>query len=238
MGIDVSATKVVTYNAAHHQRVVTDISRAPPVTELGGLKVVSIFQRRAVRRDKTDGNPLIYALKGKFGYTMPYASFRGILECASAILPVALAGMQYDVVVPLPSSSKVAGIFAKRAARAHGNCPIVACFEKTNYAQALASAAPVAEVEERHRRDYKAQLNQLQRANPQHLFEMKHVKLALRPYFTPLVANSLAARLTGAHILFVDDILGSGASLAAADSALQPFGPAGTVGLTIMSPLG
>lgn len=237
MGIDVSAAKVVTYNPAHQRRVVTDVSRAPPVTNLDGVRVASIFQRRTVKSDNLDGNPLIYALKGKFGYTMPYGSFRGILGCAKVILPTALAGIHYDVVVPLPSSSSVAAIFAKRASRARGGCPIRHCFEKATHGQALALAAPVAEVEARWRRDYKAQLNQLQKANPDHMFEMKHVKLPLRPYFTPLVANETAAQLVGANILFVDDILGSGTSLIAAAKALQPHGPAAMAGLTLMSPL-
>ncbi len=96
----------------------------------------------------------------------------------------------------------------------------------------------MAEVEARWRRDYKAQLNQLQKANPDHIFEMKHVKLPIRPYFTPLVANEVAAaELAGANILFVDDILGSGASLRAAARALQPYGLAAMMGLTLMSPL-
>lgn len=130
MGIDVSATKVVTYNPMHQQRVVTEVSRSPLVTQLDGLQVVSIFQRRPVRRDNSDDNLLIYAFQGKFGYTMPNASFREILECAKAILPGALSGLQYDVVAPLPSSSKVAAIFAKRAARAQVHCLIIQCFEK------------------------------------------------------------------------------------------------------------
>lgn len=237
MGIDVSAAKVVTYNPTHQRRVVTDVSRTPPVTELGDVRVVSIFQRRMVKSDNQDGNPLIYALKGKFGYTMPYGSFRDILGCANVILPGVLADLNYDVVVPLPSSSKVAGIFARRASRARGGCPMRHCFEKATYGQALALAPPVADVDARWRRDYKAQLNQLQKANASHIFEMKHVKLPLRRYFTPLVANEAAAELAGANILFVDDILGSGASLIAAARALQPFDPGAMVGLTLMSPL-
>lgn len=237
MGIDVSATRVVTYNPDHQQRVVTDISRMPPVTDLNGLKVVSIFQRSIVAQDDLDGNPLIYALKGKFGYSMPYASFREILGCAAAILPGALADFDYDMVVPLPSSSKVAAIFAKRAARARGNCPILHCFDKATFGQALASARPIAQVQKRHRRDYKAQLGQLQKASTLATFEMKRVKLSLRPYFTPLVGNGLAAHAAGARILFVDDILGSGSSLIAANAALQPYGPASMAAITIMSPL-
>lgn len=237
MGIDVSDQKVVTYNPTHQKRVNTDVTRAPPREVLGSLDVVSIFRRLKVRVDEQDGNPLIYALKGKFGYTIPYGSFRQILVCAQQILPGALAPFDYDVVVPLPSSSKVAEIFAKRASRLQGNCPIISCFEKATFAQVLASAPAVQEVEKRLRRDFKSQLHALQGNSPDHIFEMKKVKMSLRHHFNPLVANAQVQGLAGAKVLFIDDILGSGASLIAASNALRPYGPAAMAGLTFLARL-
>ena len=113
MGIDVSSLKIVTYNPGHQQRVVTDIARSPPLVRLDNIDVTSIFRRQSVATDTSDGNPLIYALKGRRGYTLPYADFCSIYRCASIILAKVLPTIDYDVVVPIPSSSKVVEIFAK-----------------------------------------------------------------------------------------------------------------------------
>lgn len=75
MGIDVDAHKVVTFSALHQHRVVTDPTRPIPKVRYGRLKIVSVFRRQITSHDGDDGNPLIYALKGKFGYTMPYRDF-------------------------------------------------------------------------------------------------------------------------------------------------------------------
>ena len=237
MGIDVSPAKVVTFNPQHQQRVITDPVRKPPVQSFGKLEVVSIFARRRVRHDSHDGNPLIYALKGKFGYTMPYRSFRDIYDCVSLILPQSLEGIEFDVIVSLPSSSKVAAIFAKRASRCGGRCPIVSCLDKATFGEVLKSAPPPEDVERRFRAAYKSQHHVLQKENPAHIFQMKHVKLPFRPYFTPVIANHHGNEIKGHRVLLVDDILGSGTSIAQAAVAISPYQPLSVVGLTLMGQL-
>jgi hypothetical protein len=105
MGIDVDAHKVVTFSALYQHRVVTDPTRPIPKVRYGRLVIVSVFGRQITSHDGDDGNPLIYALKGKFGYTMPYRDFRHLYPAATEILPNALADVNFDIVVPLPSSS-------------------------------------------------------------------------------------------------------------------------------------
>lgn len=162
MGIDVSAARVVTFNAAHEHRVVTDTTRPVLRTHIAPLDVVSIFRRRRVRGDDLDGNPLIYALKGKFGYTMPGPDLREVLRAARTILPIALRGIGFDLVVPLPSSSPLSRLLATRAARS-GGCSSIACLDKATTGQVLANAPPVDMIEKRLRRDYTSQLARLQR---------------------------------------------------------------------------
>lgn len=238
MGIDVSDTRVVTFNPDHERRVVTDIARRPPHQTLGTLQVVSVFARKKVAADDLDGNPLIYALKGKAGYTIPYGSFRAIHQRAAAILPVALGGIDYDMVVPLPSSSAVAAIVAERASRLAGRCPIVRCLAKSTFGEVLHTAPPVHMVESRFRRDYRRQLADMQKAGPSATFEMKKVKSALRGYFRPVNATVDAAAVTGRRVLLVDDILGSGTTMIAAAQSLGAFAPLDIAGLTLMGKLG
>ncbi|MFN0046274.1 MAG: phosphoribosyltransferase [Sphingorhabdus sp.] len=237
MGIDVSAQKVVTYNPAHQKRVITDPSRIPPSLVINSLKVVSVFGRRKVAQDNYDGNPLIYALKGKFGYTMPHGDFRQLLSCAQEIAPKALDGVQYDLVVPLPSTSLVTNILAKRVSRLNGGCSTVECLDKVNIGQVLATAPNVNQVANRYRTEFRSQLHSMQVANPNDFFEMKHVPIALRSYFIPVIANHIAGQIANKKILLVDDILGSGTSLLSAARGLKQFGPSAIVGFTLMGRL-
>ena len=236
MGIDVNA-KVVTFNAAHEHRVVTDTTRPVPRARIGSLEVVSIFRRRSVRTDNDDGNPLIYALKGKFGYTIPGPDLRLILRAGRTILPTALQGLAFDLVVALPSSSPLAQLLATRAARLRNGCPLLACLDKASVEQVLASAPPTHMVEKRLRGDYTSQLARLQRQSPGLPIEMKTVKVPLRGYFRPIVANGLAVQCHGYHVLLVDDIVGSGTSLLAAEAGLRAAGAASVSALTLLGQL-
>jgi hypothetical protein len=237
MGIDVSDARVVTFNPDHERRVDTNVARLPPRQTLGTIEVVSIFARKTVATDDLDGNPLIYALKGKFGYTMPYGSFRQIYRRAAEILPKALDGIDFDMIVPLPSSSAVTAIVAERASRCGGDCAILPCLEKATFAQVLQAAPPINMVEKRYRRNYGRQLSELQKASPAATFEMKKVKSPLRGYFLPVVAGPGAEMVAGHRILLVDDILGSGTSIMAAARALNAFEPVSIAGLTLMGKL-
>lgn len=237
MGIDVSGARVVTFNPNHERRVDTNVARKPPRQTLGALEVVSVFARKTVATDDLDGNPLIYALKGKFGYTMPYGSFREIYRRGVEILPHALDGIDYDLIVPLPSSSAVTAIFAERAARSGGGCSVVYCLEKATFQQVLSTAPPIDMVERRYRRAYGRQLRELEKSSPGATFEMKKVASPMRGYFLPIVTGEGAAAVAGRRVLLVDDILGSGTSIMAAARALNAFKPLSIAGLTLMSKL-
>jgi len=237
MGIDVNAAKVVTFNPAHEHRVVTDPTRPVPHARIEQLDVVSIFRRRKVRTDNADGNSLIYALKGKLGYTMPGSDGRQILRAARTILPIALRGLVIDAVVPLPSSSPLAQLLAARAARLASVGPPLVCLDKATVGQVLASAPPTHMVERRLRGDYTSELARLQRQSPGAAIEMKTVKVSLRPYFTPIVTNVLAGQCQGRHVLLVDDIVGSGSSLMAAAAGLRAAGATSICALTLLGQL-
>ena len=237
MGIDVSDARVVTFNPDHERRVDTNVARKPPRQMLGTLEVASVFARKTVTTDDLDGNPLIYALKGKFGYTMPYRSLREIYRRGAEILPKALDGIDYDLIVPLPSSSPVTAIFAERAARCGNGCPISSCLEKATFRQVLDAAPPIGMVEKRYRQRFGQTLRELEKSSPDATFEMKKVSFPLRGYFLPIVVGEGAAVVAGRRVLLVDDILGSGTSITAAARALRAFDPSGITGLTLMGKL-
>lgn len=237
MGIDVNDAKSVTFNPAHQQRVVTDPDTALSFAQFGDLQVVSLFRRKRSNHDDNDGNPLIYALKRKQGYSMPLADLRQLVKAAQLIIPQALGGAQYDIVVPLPSSSNVAHVLAKRASRFGGACPLLPCLEKARVAQVLHAAPHPDEVRKRNRRFYTSQLARFGEAPGDEVIEMKKVPLAVRGYFTPIAANDLVSGWEGRHVLLVDDIVGSGTSLLAAKAALLAAGAEGVRAMTLLSRL-
>lgn len=237
MGIDVDAAKIVTFNPAHEQRVATDPTRPIATMRLGALHVVSVFRRRRAKHDDDDGNPLIYALKGKFGFTMPPADLRKLVKAGHVILPLALDGLDADMVVPLPSSSRVADIIGRRAARVLGGRPVVNCLDKATVGQVLDAAPGVDVVKQRDRGIYTSQLARLQELPADDVIEMKSVTMRVRPYLTPIAANALANACAGRHVLLVDDIVGSGSSLISAQAALLASGAASISALTLLSRL-
>lgn len=236
MGIDVHG-KVVKLNPHHERRVVTDPRRPIPFASFGSLHVQSIFRRRRVKHDDDDGNPLIYALKGRFGYTIAHADLRELVKAGRMILPAAMNGLPCDMVVPLPSSSSVTTALAKRVARQAGGRPVVPCLDKATIAQVLAQAPAPSSVTHRDRNAYTSQLARLQALPRSDVIEMKSVAMHVRPYFVPTSVNALASGCVGCHIILVDDIVGSGTTLISAQKALLTAGAASVQALTLLSQL-
>lgn len=238
MGIDVSASKVVTFNPAHEQRVNTDPQRTVSRINLDDIVVASIFRRRKFGHDTQDGNPLIYAIKGKFGFTIPRRDFQEIHTRALQILPLALAELgEFDIVIPLPSSSNVARLLARRIVRSRPGSVLLDCLDKATVAHVLASALPPTALSRGLARLYVTQLNTYQKLSPNSLVEMKKVNSRIRPFINPVVAGAGAGACGLLRVVLVDDIYGTGATLRGAVSALQPFGPASICALTYLSRL-
>jgi len=238
MGIDVNDEKAVIYNPSHQQRVITDPSR--PISEFvyRDLRILSVFSRRRIQNDNSDGNPLIYALKGIRGYTMSRRDFVNFYQCAAARLAKALADIEYDVVVPLPSSSKVCHILAERASRLSSRCAIEICLSKSTIGGALHLAPSPKTVETRLRKDYTSQLNSLQKSNPLSPIEMKLIKLSIRKYFHPIVGRENILNCANRNVLIIDDIVGSGTSLSAVNVLLKTAGAERVSALTLLGRLG
>lgn len=236
MGIDVN-DKIVTFNASHEHRVVTDTARRCPTAQAGGVSVVSIFARKRTRQDSDDGNPLIYALKGKFGYTIPMGDLKEIYRRAALILPKALDGKNFDIVVPLPSSSSVASILGTRIVRTRANVGIADCLAKATIRDVLAGLPLPDEVPQRDRREYTSLLSTLQGLNPGSAIEMKRIPFKFRLYLTPVVAQPTAEACRGKSVLLVDDIFGTGSSLQSAAIALSAYEPLSVTAVTLMGRL-
>ena len=224
MGIDVDHNNRVTHNAAHEQRVVTSVTRNPTITRDRGLLIINVFRRHRVGDHERDGNPLIYALKRKNGYRIGYQSLKELSRNFDAILQKAASESPCTVIVPMPSSASLTIIMARRLQRLLSpKAEILPCFRKATVEEALNAAPAPANVPQKLRRAYTSELNRLGKAPPHGFFQMKDVAKAVRPYFTPVVADpATIANINGACIMLVDDLASSGTTLhVAAQSALR-----------------
>lgn len=113
-GVDIDkAHKTVSFNPNHENNVDTSIVLNPTYDLINGIPVISIFKRKD-NADKTDGNPLIYALKGKKGWTFnnPKEDMNGLLKqfirISEKIKP------EYDAIITIPSSNPLNTHFLHR----------------------------------------------------------------------------------------------------------------------------
>ena len=102
-GIDLDGdTKSIKFNPRHENNVDTSELINPTYTEIDGIQVISIFKRKH-NKEKTDGSPLIHALKGNFGWTIDEKSiielFKQFLKISKKIEP------KYDTIINVYSRS-------------------------------------------------------------------------------------------------------------------------------------
>jgi hypothetical protein len=233
VGIDVcEETRRISYASSHNQRVVTGSDNNPVVQIIRGLPVVSIFRRVKTGDPTRDGNPLIYALKGKHGYSLRYSCAVDLHEAAMPIIAKILTAIgPCDAVIPMPSSSNVAGYVAKALAR---GCPngLVSTprFKKATMADALVRMRLPHNVAAKLRRDYGAQLRTMQRLPSGTLVQMKKIDNHIRHLIPAVVPLTPLQDLAGQRIVLVDDLLSTGSTLLSAQEHLSTVGPAKVMG--------
>jgi len=227
MGIEVTK-KIVTVTGNHERLVVTSTLRNPTTSLLpNGMEVHSIFQRTRVGDKENDGNPLIYALKRRFGFSIPVSSIKTLRKDGETILKSILQNKVYDFIVPIPSSSPISRMLCRRIVKLQGrHTRSLPCLKKATIRDVLASLPEPAMVPARHRRDFVSQLNMWQRTSPGALVEMKVVGHTIRKYVSPFVADpNLLLRCSQGAVLLVDDLCSSGTSLEAAEKLIAQHRP-------------
>ena len=110
-GIDIDyKNKKVKINLSHENGVDTSIDNNPLYTKLDGHDVISIFTRKKYQR--SDGNPLLYALKGLNGWSIDKYDINLLLKqfirICDKIDPI------YDTIIKIPSSNELNNIFMDR----------------------------------------------------------------------------------------------------------------------------
>lgn len=224
-----------------------------------GLTVHSVFERRRIsakmarnRIAKLQGDncPLIYALKGLDDLTVSHTSIKRLNDSIPAILDLIGPKVlhEVDVIVPMPSSSGLALMLARRLLRrmalpnsAQLRTDIL--IKSTNLqasARAKGLTAPNNKaLPYKDANELKAILRTLHTAFAAP-YAAKEVKTKFRKYFDPLqLAQGLTPIAAGTRFLLVDDLMATGETLVAATELLTAGGSC-TVqhAVTWFSPLG
>lgn len=227
MGITVDNNKVVCFDPTSEQLVSTSIAANPSSNRFNGLLVYGVFKRlynREGDRNDSDGNPLIYALKNKSGFSIT------IKECAkfspnlSTILDKILANKPYEVIIVMPSSQPVAKRFAIKILRKIGlNVILLTDVFTKKTIEEVYNDLVLLQVGPKDRKDLIALRRELETKvakEPKTIFSMKEIIKKHRKFIKPLKYNPEfiieLGHLKGKSILLVDDLLASGLTLTSA----------------------
>lgn len=239
MGIDVLDNKAVVFNDGHDDLVVTCARRNPYDVKEGDLRIKSIFRRVQAKKRAGDGNPLIYALKGKGGFTIHPREAAKFVPDFKVILGKVLDNAAFEMVVPMPSAYGISSALAHRVVRTSKYGAVHAgLLRKKNQAEILAELQVLKFPAKTPEFVIKLAISlrkKLEKGDGAASFSMKEVDTLLRPYIQPL---TLVKPLPegGARILLVDDLMSTGATMVSAKNALKAVYPKAYIeGLCLLS---
>ena len=228
----------------HHENahLNTGINGNPTEIPFRGMTVHCVFQRlfhsaKEARdrhtRSLGDNCPLIYALKGKDGLSVSITSIK-LLNASIPVLVDTISAKVFDkvdVVVPMPSSSDLAKILARRIARRNSLVMRTDLLVKSSNLQASVRAKALTAPGNRalsygEANELKVIVRNLHRtaAAP---YAAKEVKTRFRKYFDPLKLSPAVEQYPeGTRFLLVDDLMATGETLLAAQELLTGAGGA------------
>ena len=235
MGIDVIDDCWVVFNRDHDNLVVTCANKNPTELMLDGMRTQSIFRRVKAKVRSGDGNPLIYALKGKKNFRINPKEVSCFLPDFNLILSKAMLGANFDLIVPMPSSHGISEILAKRAVRVIRTGVLSSDLLRKKINREVLAEIRNTNFHKRHRFLAKTLRRRLEKSNGASSFSMKDVDNKLRTYIEPMVITQ-SPQVAPSRILLVDDLISSGATLCSArDSLLTVFPDAHIEGLSLLS---
>lgn len=103
-GIDIDfVKKQIYFNDNHEKNINTSIFTNPSISYMDEIEVISIFKRKRNSENKTDGNPLVYALKNLNDWKIDKNEILKLLKRFKEI--VQKINDKYDTIICVPSSN-------------------------------------------------------------------------------------------------------------------------------------
>lgn len=257
MGIDCvqdeqkKITVIVTND--HQKDVVTKSNKLPYFEKRDGFYIHSAFVRIGGNREfGSDGNPLVYALKGLKDFEIGVESCNILREELNINLRIIAERVKkFGPILHIfytPSASNLSRFLACCFYRILGErkCKILNAFEKQTYHEVLAdcmrrkaSAKPDSD-DKRILTEVISEINRFGKFALKEPFRMKDLPISLRQYVNPFkLRNSvqLPDTLKGARAVVVEDTIGSGQSSACLAEMLTKAGASEVIVVSAFSPV-
>jgi hypothetical protein len=250
-GIDIdNESKTVSFNSGHENNIDTSILLNPTYDEINGIPIISIFKRKD-NLDKTDGNPLIYALKNKRGWKFqnPQQDILNLLKqfirISEKIKP------EYEAIITVPSGNPLNTHFLHRL-----NKIIKAKVKVTDYLSKLNADDVWEDYVDwgRLKRDFSAEYEKTKaellryfkkmESENDNMFSFRYISnVKLRKYITktmwvenPEEQIKYAPFINDKNILILDDTISSGASISEmCKEIISSFTPKSITVITLFS---
>ncbi|RLA84501.1 MAG: hypothetical protein DRG78_01215 [Epsilonproteobacteria bacterium] len=226
MGIDLckrNGHTHVSFNNNHERRIDTSIQESITWKNTKGMQSCSLLIRHR-SNDKIDGNPFIYALKKLNDCKIDRISLLTISKNAEENLNTAISGKDYDLIIIIPSSSKIGHIIAKRIKNKISNAIIGAKIFRKNFNHEIIQQIESQEIKEKDHKQISILLSSLHKAK-KHQFALKKVPRGIREYCNPLSVKDNKLITEYNNILLVDDTVSSGTTLYNAKQIIHSFNP-------------
>ena len=245
-GIDIdSVNKMVYFNDDHEKNVNTSIYTNPTLSYIKDIKVISLFKR--VRNDeKTDGNPLIYALKDIKGWKIDDDNLNKLYNRFSQIIEK--INDTYHTIILVPSSNILNIKILHKI-----NKIMKYDYEITDYMQKMTAD----DVYDNYidwsginkdfpNKNFKNILNdsffRMERENND-IFSFKYISPEFRPYITKTMDKNYsiikyADEINDKDILILDDTISSGNTISEmTEDIINTYTPKSITVITLFSPL-
>ncbi|MDO6719708.1 phosphoribosyltransferase family protein [Psychrosphaera sp. 1_MG-2023] len=224
MGIDICRAHTVSLNETHELRLVTGVNRNPVVSKKSGLEIKCVYRRTKHGDHERDGNPFIYALKGKRPYSITSKELFRFRPSFKQIIHKMDIQTEVNFVLGMPSSHNVVTHFGNRVARKLGATYIDDYFAKQKIGDILANF-DITAVHKNHKKAVNNVLSKYEKLDPEQEISLKKIRNNIRHYFEPVKLNPSYENLEpNGHILLVDDLLSTGTTLLSAERLLKSQG--------------
>ncbi len=226
MGIHVDEFKAVRYSPSDHSLIDSRVDRNPILQKASGFDVVSVFRRVRIRSGGADGNPFIYALKNVKGYSIDLENVLAFKPDFNGVLEKVSRKYAPDYVVPVPSGSRIAAMFARRVRRYTGGGIEVDWLRKKynrDVCKDIDSLIRSGRLSRKVERDLQTVRASLGRSLST-VFSMKNIDATARQYIEPFSLTPGIQFPSSGQVLLVDDLLATGSSLLCAKGLLEAQG--------------
>lgn len=239
MGINIDEGGSITVDFEHELLVDTSLERNPTKWREDGFQVLSIFQRKRSTDNRSDGNPVVHAIKGH-RYKISSRELARLSRRATHIARRLGNRISVDAIIIAPSKHPLNRYMASRLRRhVFPRAQIFECLEKRTIRDVIASikSSPMTPQKRRAAGRLLATLERTTR--PDEHIQMKLVDKALAEFVHPVkFKGGVDAPEPGANILLVEDIYSSGQTIRSCVTELRAScDPNEIVVLTMFSPL-